>query len=168
MTTLDTGTYGAKRISFAETTYRDLVAKLMAKDPGASIDDSFATFLEEIEKPRNRKHLMSALEYAHANAYVALHKPQPRKPTPAQAAQEKKQQVALVEQHKQIFKVKAFQIVMLDLVLPTGKALRDSTGKDCAKAGGWLAAIAKKIKPADIVGKVLSEAEVRQLMKVAA
>lgn len=168
MTTLDTGTYGAKRISFAETTYRDLVAKLMAKDPGASIDDSFAMFLEEIEKPRNRKHLMSALEYAHANAYGALHKPQPRKATPVQAAKAKVEQVALVEQAKQKIKVAAVRMVLLDMVMPNGKALRDSTGKDCAKAGGWLAAIAKKIKPADIVGKVLSEAEVRELLKVAA
>ncbi len=53
---------------------------------------------------------------------------------------------------------------LLDFTLPTGKALRDSTGKECAKAGGWLSKISESIKPGEVVGKVLSEADVRKLL----
>ncbi|MCM0751999.1 hypothetical protein DEA98_14100 [Brucella pseudogrignonensis] len=34
-------------------------------------------------------------------------------------------------------KAKVRSIVLLDLVLPDGKALRDATGSECAKAGGF-------------------------------
>lgn len=43
------------------------------------------------------------------------------------------------------------------------KALRDNTGKDCAKAGGWFAALAKRVKPNEKVGSVLSEAQLQKL-----
>jgi hypothetical protein len=47
------------------------------------------------------------------------------------------------------------------------KALRDCTGRECAKLGGkvgaWLGRIAAKVKPGDVVGDVLDEAEVRKM-----
>ena len=59
------------------------------------------------------------------------------------------------------------QIILLDLVLPNGKALRDCTGRDCkqmsGKMGGWLQKIAERVKPTQFVGDVLKEADVRKL-----
>jgi hypothetical protein len=59
------------------------------------------------------------------------------------------------------------QSILLDLVLPNGKALRDCTGRECrrmsTKMSPWLARIADKLKPGEIVGTVLQEAEVRKL-----
>ena len=52
---------------------------------------------------------------------------------------------------------------LLDFVMPNGKPLRSSTGKECADAGGWFAKIAKAVKPNQKVGAVLDEAQVRKL-----
>ena len=51
------------------------------------------------------------------------------------------------------------------MIMPNGKPLRECTGKDCAKAGGWLSKLAKKVKPNQKVGDVLSEAQVKRLFK---
>lgn len=56
-------------------------------------------------------------------------------------------------------KAKVRGVVLLDLVLPNGKALRDATGADCAKAGGFFAEVAKTIKPTQVVDRHLSEAD---------
>lgn len=59
------------------------------------------------------------------------------------------------------------QIILLDWVLPNGKALRDCTGRDCkqmsGQVGGWLRKISDRVKPTELVGKVLQEADVRKL-----
>lgn len=165
MTTLDTGIYGAKRVSYDEVTYRDLVKRIRERDIHASIEDSFATFLQEIEKPRNKRHLLSALKYAHANAFGSLGRPSPvrRKPSVAERAASKARQDFLNAAAVQTVRAGAIRMVLLDFVLPNGKALRDSTGKDCAKAGGWLTKIAASIKPGQKVGDVLSEAQVKKI-----
>ncbi len=53
--------------------------------------------------------------------------------------------------------------ILLETVMPNGKPLAECTGKECAKFGGWLSKIAAKIRPADKVGAVLSEVQVRKL-----
>lgn len=70
--------------------------------------------------------------------------------------------VAQRERAVAAIKVRAIQMVLLDMVLPNGKPLRDCTGKDCAKAGGWLSKIAGAIKPTDKVGAALNEEQVRK------
>ncbi len=60
------------------------------------------------------------------------------------------------------------QIVLLDMVTPNGKKLRDLTGHECRQTGGWFAAIAQKVKAKQKVGAVLSEIQVRSLWAVAA
>jgi hypothetical protein len=59
------------------------------------------------------------------------------------------------------------QIILLDLVLPNGKPLRDCTGRECKEmsgtVGAWLQRIGKRVKAAEVVGNVLKEADVRKL-----
>ena len=58
-------------------------------------------------------------------------------------------------------------LVLLDLVQPNGKKLRDCTGAEVRKLAAqmpsWFKAIAAKVKPKEIVGLVLSEAEIRKM-----
>lgn len=54
-------------------------------------------------------------------------------------------------------KAKLRSVVLLDLLLPDGKALRDATGAECAKAGGFFADVAKALKPSQVVDRHLSE-----------
>ena len=49
--------------------------------------------------------------------------------------------------------------MLLDLVQPNGKKLRDCTGDECSQAGGWLVQVGNRVGRTGIVGKQLSEAE---------
>lgn len=60
-------------------------------------------------------------------------------------------------------KQRVTRVVLLNLMLPNGKALRYSTFADCASAGGWLANVAKLGQPNDVVGQTVTE---RQLAKL--
>lgn len=50
-------------------------------------------------------------------------------------------------------------VILLDLVLPNGKKLRDCTGRECKKAGGWLIQVGERVGDRGIVGAKLDEAE---------
>lgn len=60
-------------------------------------------------------------------------------------------------------KAKVRGVILLDLVLPNGKALRDATGAECAKAGGFFAEVAKTIKPTQVVDRHLKEADLQNI-----
>lgn len=60
-------------------------------------------------------------------------------------------------------KAKVRGIILLDLILPNGKALRDATGAECAKAGGFFSEVAKAIKPSQVVDRHLSEGDLQNL-----
>jgi len=59
------------------------------------------------------------------------------------------------------------KLKLLDLIMPNGKMLRNCTGKECkqlsTKTSTWLAKIATKVKPTELVGAVLSEVQVHNL-----
>jgi hypothetical protein len=63
--------------------------------------------------------------------------------------------------------VEKAKMILLDLMLPNGKPLRECTGADCAKLGpamgAWLSRIAGEVKPRQKVGDILSEESVREL-----
>jgi hypothetical protein len=66
---------------------------------------------------------------------------------------------------EEAIKANAARMILLDIILPNGKPLRDCTGKECAKVGGWLTKIAAKVKPHQKVGAVLSEDQVREIFE---
>jgi hypothetical protein len=85
-----------------------------------------------------------------------------------QAAQAEKEKIAaeLKQKVEKAIEQKA-QIILLDWVLPNGKALRDCTGRDCRQmsrtVGTWLQKVADRVKPSELVGSVLQESDVRKL-----
>lgn len=60
-------------------------------------------------------------------------------------------------------KAKVRDVVLLDILLPNGKALRDATGADCVKAGGFFAEVAKQIKPTQVVDRHLTEGDLQNI-----
>lgn len=60
-------------------------------------------------------------------------------------------------------KAKVRGVVLLDLPMPNGKLLREATGAECAKAGGFYAEIAKAIKPTQVVDRHLREADLQNI-----
>ena len=60
-------------------------------------------------------------------------------------------------------KAKLREVLLLDLVLPNGKKLREATGADCARAGGFYAEVSKHIKATQVVDKHLTEANLQDI-----
>lgn len=54
-------------------------------------------------------------------------------------------------------------VILMNLPMPNNKLLRDCTGTECARFGGWFKLIAKAIKPTEKVGKQLSETDLQNL-----
>ncbi len=54
------------------------------------------------------------------------------------------------------------KVILLDMVQPNGKKLRDCTGIYCTQAGGWLTEVGR-IAGRGLVGKVLTEARLKKL-----
>lgn len=54
-------------------------------------------------------------------------------------------------------------VCVMDLILPTGKCLRESTFAQCKAAGGLFMRIAAKGKPNQVVGKVLTDKQAQTL-----
>ena len=164
MSMIDVGTYGAKRQSMKRGSPRDLLKRLIEDNSGLGEPDILKLFRSEVLD--NPDMVDAIVEYWYANNYRSLTiRPVVASEFKAKARVQAKAETAKrVEVLTKIVKARAQRMVLLDMVLPNGKPLRDSTGKDCAKAGGWLSKIAAKIKPNEVVGKTLSETQVRRLM----
>lgn len=157
MTMLDTGNYGAKVQSWSRANPCAILEAIVEENPGASeqtIGDILWARLRDDEDALR----VVVIRYWLRNNYRRLFESSPQ-----QKLQTAKAQRAQVESLKTVIKARAERMVLLDMTMPNGKPLRDCNGKYCAKAGGWLSKIAAKIKPTDIVGKVLSETQVRKL-----
>lgn len=68
-----------------------------------------------------------------------------------------------VEKEKSELSRRLHNRVLMDVLLPNGKKLRDSTFRACAEAGGWFGKIAAMGKPDQIVGAILTEQELPDL-----
>lgn len=167
---LDTGTYGAKVQSWKSANPRDLLRQIIEENRGADQPALLALTRERLLAEDAIDHLEAVIEYWFANNYRSL----VERPSiaPRDVKKAKAVRAAAVESVKAKVKdriVEEAQAMLLDIVtLPSGKTLRDSTGKDCAKAGGWLSKIAEKVGPKQRVGSALSEEEVRVVWKQAA
>lgn len=164
---MTTGTYGAKVQSWKKANPRDLLKRLMEENRSAEKPALLALLRDELLREDGLEYLESVIEYWFANNYHSLTDRQPTVPREVVKAERTKK----VDAVKSVVTAKIRQvaeIMLLDMVtLPSGKALRDSTGKECAKAGGWLSALAKRVQPNQKIGAVLSEADVRKVFKAA-
>lgn len=161
------GTYGAKVQSWKNANPRDLLKTLIDENPSAAKPALLAMVRSELLDERAADMLDSVIEYWFTNNYHSLVAPVARAPRPprevVKAAQTAK--VAEIKANVQARIQEEARLLLLDLVLPNGKALRDSTGNECAKAGGWFTKIASRIPPGKKVGKVLSEDQLRSLWR---
>lgn len=159
--TVDTGTYGAKRQSWKQANPRDLLKRIvdeMGSAPEADVRAHVFDAVLDGHVPGD--HLTAIIDYWFDNTYRALtFTPKAPEKIKAQKAAQKRQ----FEEIKEVVKARATRMALLEMTMPNRKPLAECTGKDCAKAGGWLAKIAAKIKPNEKVGAVLSETQVRKI-----
>lgn len=75
----------------------------------------------------------------------------PRQPSPEVREQRARMAKRLAD--------KVSRVVLMDLVMSTGKKIRDCTFAELRREGGWFLAISKLGRPNEIVGKKLTETD---------
>jgi hypothetical protein len=96
--------------------------------------------------PQNEAYIDDALKRAFDNDFTAAHRSD--RPQRRAAARDVSTLVDSIRAG-----------VLLDLVMPNGKLLRDSTGEECEQAGGWLVQVGARVGRTGIVGALLSDAD---------
>lgn len=155
---INPGVRGQTRSTWRDETHlRGVLLRLLAENPDAGRDELEAMYLAKTEMVPAL--IEEALRRAFDNDWNGLQKPKHlrSRPTAEEMKEAKSRVVAAVE------KIKA--LVLLDLVQPNGKKLRDCTGAECRKAGGWLVNVAKRVGDDGVVGAKLNEAEVASIFK---
>lgn len=82
---------------------------------------------------------------------------------PQRRAENRAENTARVEKVHADLKARIRATILLDLTLPNGKKLRDATGAECAKAGGFYNEVSRHVKPTQVVDKHLSETDLRNI-----
>jgi len=144
------GERGQTRATWRDVTHlRGLLLRLVQENPDAGREEVEPLFVAKVEM--SAALIEEAARYAFDNHWKAVTGPK-RKP----AAKITAAAVAAVAENVR-------RVVLLDLVLPCGKKLRDATGKECKQAGGWYIKVGDKVGDRGIVGAKLDEATVGKI-----
>lgn len=151
----------AKGASFIATASehnpRDLVVEVVKASPELGAKEQFEEFrtqLRDVGDDYQRK----VDWYFFVNMRDYLVNTRTRERDPVQRAE------AIAQERDAIEGAKA-QIMLLNLTMPNGKTMRDCTGAEMAKFGNRYQRIAEKVGKAKTVGSVLSEDQVKTILK---
>lgn len=176
MQEIHTGSQGAKRQSWEPGNPRPLLLRLAREHPKADADALEKAHLEaiiEAIRDGDFDYVRGLHSYWFGNNLQSALNADPdlkRSFSPPARAAEHKMVDATKADAKAAIAAhieRSAKLVLLDLILPNGKKLRNATGADCKglapKMGIWLANIARKVQPNQTVGKILTEKEVRHI-----
>lgn len=147
----------------------DVFRRSMLRNPDASRKEQLTHFLDEVRKePAYLDALAEDYFYRQAKDW------QPEKLGPhsvtlsatptaehryekaaAKRAEGKKRVAAEVARIK--------NVLLMNLRLPTGSLLRDATGAECAKAGGFYTEVSRHLDGREVVGKHLDETDLQNI-----
>jgi hypothetical protein len=136
--------------SFAKDNPRALLFQIMTDNPQASRDEVFDLCLAAVED--NPAFIEPIVEYWFVNNYRIFYS------NGNSNSHDRSRQPSRM----MIDSIKA-QISLLNIVLPTGKTLGESTGTECVKLGGWLSRIGQEAGK-QIIAEVFSEQQLRDLL----
>lgn len=136
---------------------RDLVIESLKVMPEAARKDVFDHFRSALHEA-GEDYQRSVEWYFFVNMYDYLTTNRTRPKNPVERAE------ARVAQREVVERIKA-QIIMLDLTMPNGKPMRDCTGGEMARFGNRFQKIAERVGKSKLVGSVLSEEQVRAVMR---
>ena len=159
MTHLDTGITGAKRQSWKHDNPRDVLKSIIEKNQHAGKEELLEIFTRTIFEKGNRDLIETVIEYWFANNLHSL----------LNSDSNLKEQFIrprvskIKEQIRERIKVAA-GVVLMDMMMPNKKKLRDCSGTECAAVGGWLSIVATRMPPSAIVGKMFSEQDMRGML----
>jgi hypothetical protein len=155
------GTRGQTRSTWRDETHlRGILMRLISENKDANREEIEALYIAKCEMVP--KLVDEALRRSFDNDWKQFQKPAvARRPvrTEEEIEAAKAEVAAAVERVK--------EIVLLEWIMPNGKAIGDCTGKEVKQFGDkvapWLAKVAAKVKPDERVRDVLNEADVRKM-----
>lgn len=154
------GQRGATRQSWSRSSIRAVIFELQTDNPLVDHDALVKLLAERMRDDDDA--LIAAADYAVTAAENAQdgysRGGARRRRSPQESARERAEIAAAVENIKS-------QILLLNLEMPNGKRMRYCTGAEMAKFGKAYERIAKKVGSTKMVASVLSEAQVRALMR---
>lgn len=170
MTFTDTGVRGATGQSWRGANPRDLLKRVIDDNPGSDRVGLFRLFIEKLKEEDDGDYMETIIEYWFANNYHSLI-------TARSAADEPERRNAAIAERELLVAGTAEKlrdkiaeqaaVALLDLMMPNGKLLSACNGEECAKLGSkigsWLQKVARRVKPGEIVGDVLTEEDLRAL-----
>ena len=169
---------GAKAQSRHVTSPRACIQQLIETNPKSRQEKLLRLFITEAR--RNDTMLEAALEYCFTNNYMSLLRgmKEAQKPDEVREAEAKKEEeirATLKERHAEKVRdegVRQAQEILMNLQMPNGKRLRNCTFKECERMGkkqshlgAFLTAISDLGKPAETVGKTLTESRLSKVYK---
>lgn len=159
MTHVDTGITGAKRQSWKHDNPRDVLKNVIEKNGRSSKEELLRIFTQTIFEKGNRALIETVIEYWFANNLNSLLN------SDSQLREQfSKPQISKIkEQIRERIKIAA-GVVLMDMIMPNKKRLRDCSGAECAAVGGWLSVVATRMSPSAIVGKTFSEQDMRGML----
>lgn len=134
-----------------------VLVDLVESDPTADNDRLFKSWWPIVQDDEDL--LLAVARHAFTNMASALDRDRrksTRKRRPEHHVQAERVAVAKISERVR-------NIVLMELTLPNGKKLRQASFKECSAAGGWFKLLACKGKPSEIVGKVLTEDDLRKI-----
>lgn len=145
---------------------RDLLVQIGNDNKGLSKEQVFEKFRSELIKSKEMMRAVQWYFFINMYEYSFGTKNQEGRPRAAEnrRASDLQRVEAKILQDTIIEDVKR-QLVLLDLMMPNEKLMRDCTGSEMAKFGNRYQQIAAKVGKTKIVGDVLSEDHVREMMK---
>lgn len=140
-----------------------LLDRIIAESPRAGAAAWRAAFLEAIAHDE-RLLLATARAWCdralmNRSASAAKRRNEADRAAAAAAAEQATQVRAALADHIE----QAATIVLLNLMMPNGRTLGDSTGADCKRFGGWFEALAERVPEKRTVASTLSEVQVRRI-----
>jgi hypothetical protein len=160
MTHVDTGITGAKRQSWKHDNPREVLISIIDQHPSAAKEELLEIFTQSVLEKGRRTLLETIIEYWFANNLHSLLNSDSGLRKQFSAPQVSK----IKEQIRERIKI-AVGVVLMDMILPNKKRLRDCSGAECSAVGGWLSVVATRMSPSEIVGKKFSEEDVRAMLK---
>lgn len=157
-----------------KVTLFDAFRHAMLADPKTSRKEAFKHFLETVQSdPRYLENLAEDYFYRMAaqwepqkigkeGSFSLVGTPATKRRAELSAEKRAESGERVAKGHEEL-KAKVRAIILLDLTLPNGKRLRDATGAECAKAGGFYTEVARHLKPTQVVDKHFNEKDLRDI-----
>lgn len=164
---ITSGITGAKRQSWRRANPRDVLKRLIDKNPDWTEDEALTECWDILH--RDQQQMRTVYEYWFANNYRSLTQPHA---SPAPRTEAARQQTAQeVEKTAQRIRTQIdkkieerVKIELLKMVLPNGKTLSETTREELIALGGWTEKVAQQLKPKQTVAQAgLTEAQLRAL-----